>query len=135
MSEVKPVLWCGSSKKDLMEMPPEVVTDFGYGLYQAQIGAYPDLAKTLSGFGGASVIELRMDHKKGTFRAIYTVKFKSAIVVLHAFQKKSKSGIKTPKKEIELIHSRLKLAEQIYKNWRKRGGEIHEEKRKKIRSN
>ena len=115
MSKVKPVLWVGSSKSDLMDMPLEVVTDFGYGLYQAQIGAHPDIAKTLSGFGGASTVQLMLDHRSGTFRVVYTVKFTDAIVVLHAFQKKSKSGIATPKKDVKLIRSRLKLAEQLYK--------------------
>lgn len=93
---VKPLLWVSSSKKDLMSMPEDVVTDFGYGLYQAQIGKHPDIAKTLAGFGGASVIELVQEHKGDTFRAVYTVKFSDAIVVLHAFQKKSKRGIRNP---------------------------------------
>lgn len=118
MSKIRPILWVGSSKKDLMDMPTDVVTDFGYGLYQAQIGAHPDIAKTLSGFGRASIVELRLNHKAGTFRAVYTVQFADAILVLHAFHKKSKSGIETPKKEIELIHSRLKLAEQVYTEWK-----------------
>ncbi|MCH9627259.1 MAG: hypothetical protein S4CHLAM2_08940 [Chlamydiales bacterium] len=118
MIKTKPVLWVGSSKRDLMDMPPGIVTDFGYGLYQAQTGAYPDSAKTLSGFGGASVIELKLDDRVGTFRAVYTVKYADAIIVLHAFQKKSKSGIATPKKDMALIHSRLKLAEQLYKEWK-----------------
>lgn len=118
---VKPLLWVSSSKKNLMEMPEDVITDFGYGLYQAQIGKHPDIAKTLSGFGGASVIELIQDHKGDTFRAVYTVKFSDAIIVLHAFQKKSKRGIETPKQDIELIRSRLKLAEEIYKEWKRKG--------------
>ena len=103
-------------------MPKEVVTDFGYSLHQAQVGLFPDIAKTLSGFGGASVIELVQDDKGGTFRAVYTVKFADVIVVLHAFQKKSKRGIETPKQDIELICSRLKLAEEIYKDWKLKGG-------------
>lgn len=85
------------------------------------IGKYPDIAKTLSGFGGASVIELVQDHKGDTFRAVYTIKFADAIIVLHAFQKKSKRGIDTPKQDIELIRSRLKLAEEIYKEWKRKG--------------
>ena len=118
---VKPLLWVSSSKKNLREMPEDVITDFGYGLYQAQIGKHPDIAKTLSGFGGASVIELVQDHKGDTFRAVYTVKFSDAIMVLHAFQKKSKRGIETPKQDMELIRSRLKLAEEIYKEWKRKG--------------
>ncbi len=120
---VKPLLWASSSKKDLMAMPEDVITNFGYGLYQAQMGKHPEIAKTLAGFGGASVIELVQDYKGGTFRAVYTVKFSDAIVVLHAFQKKSKSGIKTPKQDMELIHSRLKLAEEIYKEWKQKRGQ------------
>lgn len=104
---VKPILWVSSSKRDLMDMPPEVVTDFGYGLYQAQIGEHPTIAKPLSGFGGTRVIELIQDHKGDTFRAVYTVKFSDAIVVLHVFQKKSKHGIGTPRQDVELIRSRL----------------------------
>ena len=115
----KELLWIPGTKDDLMAMPSEVKTDFGYGLYQAQIGDFPDIAKPLRGFNGASVLELVEDHKSGTYRAVYTVKFEDAIVVLHVFQKKSKSGISTPKKEIELIHERLKRAEIIYQEWKK----------------
>lgn len=119
---VKPLLWVTSSKRDLMDMPDDVIKDFGFGLYQAQIGKYPDIGKTLTGFGGASVIELIQDHKGDTFRAVYTVKFSDAIVVLHAFQKKSKRGIETPKQDKELIQLRLKLAQELYKEWKcKRG--------------
>lgn len=121
IEHVKPLLWISSSRKDLMEMPEDVIADFGYGLYQAQTGKHPDIAKTLSGFAGASVIELVQDHKGDTFRAVYTVKFSNAIVVLHAFQKKSKRGIETPKQDMELIRSRLKLAEEIYKEWKRKG--------------
>ena len=100
---IKSLLWMCSSKKDLMDMPRDVITDFGHGLYQAQIGMHPDIAKPLLGFGGASVIELVQDHQSDTFRAVYTVRFPKAIVVLHAFQKKSKHGIGTPKQDIDLI--------------------------------
>lgn len=89
---VKPLLWVSSSKKDLMEMPEDVITDFGYGLYQAQTGKYPDIGKTLSGFGGASVVELVQDHKGDTFRAVYTVKFSDIIVVRMLFKRKVKKG-------------------------------------------
>lgn len=117
--EEKPLLWVASSKRDLMDMPAKVVSEFGYGLYEAQIGEHPAIGKVLSGFGGASVIELVMDHQGDTFRAVYTVRFAEVVVVLHAFQKKSKKGIKTPKQDIELVHSRLKLAEEMYKEWKR----------------
>ena len=116
---LKPIIWISSSKRDLMKMPEDIVDDFGFGLYQAQLGKYPDIGKALSGFGSANVIELKRDHKGDTYRAVYTVRFSKAIVVLHAFQKKSKSGKKTPKQELELIHSRLKMASELYKEWLK----------------
>lgn len=119
---MKHLLWVGSSKRDLMEMPNDVIDDFGYGLYQAQMGKHPDSGKTLTGFGGASVVELVEDYRGDTFRAVYTVKFADAIIVLHAFQKKSKKGKETPKKEMDLVHSRLKLAEEAYKEWKRQGG-------------
>jgi phage-related protein len=71
----KPVLWAGSSKKDLMEMPEDVIKDFGYGFYEAQLGEHPSIGKTLSGFGGANVVELVADYKNSTYRAVYTVQF------------------------------------------------------------
>ena len=91
---LKPILWVGSSKRDLIAMPANVITDFGYGLYQVQRGEYPDIGKTLSGFGGANVVELIQKDRAGSFRVVYTVKFSEAIVVLYAFQKKSKSGLR-----------------------------------------
>jgi phage-related protein len=111
---VKPLLWIGSSKKDLKEMPKAVTTAFGDGLFQAQLGKHPAIGKALSGFGGARVLELIKNHKGDTFRCVYTVQFSNAIVVLHCFQKKSKRGIETPKEDMELIRSRLKLAEESY---------------------
>jgi phage-related protein len=105
-----------------MNMPNDVVNDFGHGLYQAQIGKHPDIGKTLSGFGGASVVELILDSEEGTFRTVYTVRFSEVVAVLHAFQKKSKKGRETPKQDMELIRSRLKLAEEIYNDWQKNKG-------------
>ena len=119
---VKLILWAGSSKHDLIDLPSDVRADIGYALYQAQIGNWPDIAKTLTGFRGASVIELVQDYKGDTFRAVYTVKFPDTIVVLHVFQKKSKRGIETPKQDKELIHSRLKWAEKLYSDWKRGGG-------------
>ena len=80
----------------------------GYGLFLAQIGGRHRRAKTLSGFGGAGVIEIIDDHRGDTFRTVYTVRFASAVYVLHAFQKKSKSGIATPHSDIELVKRRLR---------------------------
>ena len=114
-STVKPVSWIGSSYKDFRKFPDPVQDSMGYALYQAQIGLTHGSAKPLKGFGGAGVLELVADHVGDTFRAVYTVKFATAIYVLHAFQKKSKSGIKTPTEDMELILRRLKAAEADYK--------------------
>ncbi len=84
---IKQVLWVSSSKGDLMDMPEEVRKDFGYGLHQAQMGQHPDIAEPLSGFGGASVLALKLKEMGEEYRAIYTIQFKDAIVVLHVFQK------------------------------------------------
>lgn len=117
-SPERSLLWVASSKRDLLDMPEKVRSEFGHGLHQAQIGAIPSIGKVLSGFGGASVTELVLDHQGDTYRAVYTVRFKEVVIVLHAFQKKSKKGIKTPKQDIDLIRSRLKMAEEIYNEWK-----------------
>ena len=112
---VKPVSWIGSSYKDFREFPDAVQDAMGYALYQAQIGLKHGSAKALKGFGGTGVLEIVANHVGDTFRAVYTVKIATAIYVLHAFQKKSKSGIKTPTEDLELIQRRLKAAEADYK--------------------
>lgn len=84
----------------------------GYALYLAQTGRMPASAKPLKGFAGAGVVELIEDDRSGTYRAVYTVKFANAIYVLHAFQKKSKRGIATPREEIDKVRRRLKIAER-----------------------
>jgi len=112
---IKPVSWAGSSYKDFREFPVPVQDAMGYALYQAQIGLKHGSAKPLKGFGGAGVLELVADHVGDTFRAVYTVKFATAVYVLHAFQKKSKSGIKTPTEDMQLIQRRLRAAEADYK--------------------
>ena len=106
----KHVLWVGSSKKDLMAMPDEVKSAFGFALYLAQQGKKHQNAKPLKGFSGAGVLEVTEDNLGDTFRAIYTVKITENIYVLHCFQKKSKRGIETRKQEINLIRDRLKMA-------------------------
>lgn len=109
---MKPVEWLGSSYKDFVSFPDAVQNEMGHALYLAQIGRMHLSAKPLKGFGGAGIVELVDDDQHGTYRAVYAVKFESAIYVLHAFQKKSKKGIKTPREEIELVRRRLKVAEQ-----------------------
>lgn len=112
---MKELFWIGSSKKDLLKLPEEIVDSFGYGLYLAQQGERSEDSKVLKGFGSADVIELLDDDASGTYRAVYTVRMSQVVFVLHVFQKKSKHGIETPKQDMELIKNRLKLAQQIYK--------------------
>jgi phage-related protein len=107
----KHVLWVGSSKKDLMAMPDEVKSAFGFALYLAQQGKKHQNAKPLKGFSGAGVLEVVEDCLGDTFRAVYTVKIAEVIYVLHCFQKKLKRGVETPKQEIDLIRDRLKMAQ------------------------
>jgi phage-related protein len=115
----KPVLWVGSSKEDLSGFPAEVRRRIGGALWEAQIGRKAAYAKPLRGFGGAGVLEIVDDFDGDTFRAIYTVRFAKAVYVLHAFQKKSKRGLATPKVELGLIAQRLKRAREDYGQWLK----------------
>lgn len=107
---IKALSWIGSAKDDLREFPESVKELMGYALYLAQTGGKHPAAKPLKGFTGAGVLEIVEDHRGDTYRAVYTVRFADAIYVLHAFQKKSKSGIATPQRDIELIKSRLQRA-------------------------
>ena len=109
----KPLEWIGSSKKDLMALPPDVRRRFGYALLLSQMGDRDDTAKVLKGFGGNGVLEVVENGIGGTYRAVYTVKFEEAVFVLHCFQKKSKSGIATPKADMDTIRARLKAAEVL----------------------
>ena len=112
---LKPFIWVGSSRNDLREFPAPVQDHMGYALYVAQRGGKHRNTKTLSGFGGAGVLEVIRDLRGDTFRAVYTVRFAGAVYVLHAFQKKSTTGRQTPRRDIELIRQRLREAEQIAK--------------------
>jgi phage-related protein len=109
----KPVIWVGSSRRDFRAMPKGVRGRMGYALYVAQCGGKHRDAKPMQGFGGAGVVEVVADHRGDTFRTVYTVRFAAAVFVLHVFQKKSKTGVATPKFEIELIKSRLREAERL----------------------
>jgi phage-related protein len=114
----KPIIWIESSKRDLMALPMAVRKFFGHALDFAQHGDQHDAAKVLKGFGGAGVLEVVEDDVGGTYRAVYTVKFEGAVFVLHCFQKKSKSGIATPKEDLDIIRARLKVAEVFAKELR-----------------
>jgi phage-related protein len=112
---VKRLIWVGKSYQDLREFPSDVRHAMGYALYAAQIGKMHEHAKVLSGMGSAKVIEIRENDRSGTYRVIYTIEMKDFVFVLHAFQKKSKSGIATPKQELELLKDRLKEAKVLFK--------------------
>jgi phage-related protein len=110
---LKPVIWVGTSLRDLREFPSPVQDHVGYALYVAQRGGKHQDAKVLSGFGGSGVLEVIKDYRGDTFRAVYTLRYAGTVYVLHVFQKKSKSGRQTPRRDIELIKQRLREAEQI----------------------
>jgi phage-related protein len=114
-ASLKSVVWVGSSLKDLREFPDGVRDHLGYALYVAQRGGRHRDTKTLSGFGGAGVVEIIRDFRGDTFRAVYTLRYRGAVYVLHAFQKKSKSGRETPRRDVELIQQRLREAERMAK--------------------
>ena len=103
-----------SSKKDLLAMPEEVRDIFGYALHLAQAGQKSPNAKPLKGFGGAGILEVVEDFRGNAYRAVYTVRFKDSVYVLHCFQKKSKQGAETPKPDMDLIKDRLKAVEAAH---------------------
>ena len=109
---MKPLYWVGSSKKDLVDMPAQVVDVVGYALYLAQNGQKHRQAKPLKGFGSAGVLEVVEDDDGSTYRAVYTVRFNNGVYVLHCFQKKSRKGIETSTQDKDMIEARLKLARQ-----------------------
>lgn len=106
--------WVGSSKDDLSAFPEDVRRRVGGGLWDAQCGVKAPFAKPLRGFGGAGVLEIVDDSDGNTYRVVYTVSFARTIYVLHAFQKKSKRGIATPKPDLDLIKLRFKRAREDY---------------------
>lgn len=109
----KPLHWVGSAKKDLLAFPGEAVDDFGYALGVVQLGGTPPSAKPWKG-EGPGVFEIVEDVRGDTYRVAYTVRFAKAVYVLHCFQKKSPSGIRTAKNDVDLIHERLKTAHADY---------------------
>ena len=105
----------GNSRKDLASLPAAVVDVFGYALYLAQTGRRHDNTKVMRGFGDAGVLEVLESQAGNAYRAVYTVRFAAAVIVLHVFQKKSKSGTETPKPDMDLIEKRLQKATELMK--------------------
>ena len=110
----KPCIFIGTSREDLKRFPASVRGEIGHALREAQLGGEAISAKALKGFGGRGVLEIIEDFDGDTYRAIYTVRFAGVIYVLHAFQKKSKRGIATPKQHIALVTRRLRVAQEDY---------------------
>lgn len=117
----KPVTWLGDSLDRLRRFPEDVKDDVGAALMWAQTGDKHADAKPLQGFGSASVLEIIEDYDGDTYRAVYTVRFKERIYVLHCFQKKSKKGSETPKHDIKLIKERLEQAKKLEERAKKKG--------------
>lgn len=109
---LKEVVWVGSSLRDLKDFPPEVKDEIGFALHQVQEGKKPNKAKPFKGLE-VNVMEIVCDFDTNAYRTLYVVKFDDTIYVLHCFQKKSKTGIKTPQKDIALIRQRLQMAKMI----------------------
>jgi phage-related protein len=116
---LKSLIWLGSSRRDFMEFPEDVKSEMGYALFQAQAGGRHRKAKTFRGSGDAGVVEIVADHRGDTFRTVYTVRFATGVYVLHAFQKKSKSGIATSKSDLDLIEHRLREAARLHRELEK----------------
>jgi phage-related protein len=113
----KPVRWVGSSKDDLSAFPEDVKRRVGRALWDAQLGLKAPFVKPLKGFGGAGVLEIVDDFDGDTYRAVYSVQFAGIVYVLHAFEKKSRKGIATPKSDLDLIKHRLARAKEDYDQW------------------
>lgn len=109
----KPLHWVGASRKDLLRLPEGVVDRIGYALGAVQFGARPPSAKPWKGLG-PGVLEIVEDDGAGTYRAVYTVRFARAVYVLHVFQKKSPSGVRTSLRDVRLIEERLRAAREDY---------------------
>lgn len=110
----KPLEWVGRSLEELLALPEDVRRNMGFALRFAQAGVKHDHAKPLKGYTGAGVLEVVENHDGDTYRAVYTVKLAGVVYVLHCFQKKSKSGIATPKATLDLINQRLRVAETMH---------------------
>ena len=109
---LKRAYWIASARDDLRAFPTAMQRDIGRALRVAQLGGKHEAAKPFKGFKGAGVLEIVEDHDGDTYRAVYTVRLANTVYVLHAFQKKSTKGIQTPKRVIDLIKGRLRVAER-----------------------
>ncbi|MBZ9797399.1 type II toxin-antitoxin system RelE/ParE family toxin [Mesorhizobium sp. ES1-4] len=116
---MKEAIFLGSTLVELRAFPKEVRDEIGFSIETAQIGGKAINVVPLVGFKGAGVLEVISDFDTNTYRAVYTVRFHETVYVLHAFQKKSVKGIATPRREMDLVRSRLKEAQKHYEQERK----------------
>ena len=114
LASLRPIIWGPRTLQELRSFPKKVKREIGRALQFAQAGEKHPAAKPLRGFGGGGVLEIVEDHDRGSYRAVYTVRFKEAIYVLHVFQKKSRKGIETPQSDLNLIKERLKWATHMH---------------------
>jgi phage-related protein len=112
-ADEKPLHWVGSAKRDFLSFPATVKDDMGNALGIAQFGGTAPTAKPWKGLG-PGVLEIVESHDGNAYRAVYTVRFEEAVYVLHAFQKKSPSGTRTAKRDVDLVEQRLKQAQRDY---------------------
>ena len=115
---LRDAIWVGDSKAKLKEFPQSVQKDIGDALFIAQAGSMSPAAKPFKGVG-SGVFEIRADYRTDTYRAVYAVKIGERVYVLHCFQKKSRRGIKTSKKDVNLIKRRLRMAQELETNYEK----------------
>ena len=118
---LKSIFWVGSSYNDYMEFPSEVLDSMGYSLHRVQEGKIPTHSKVLKG-AQSGAVEIIDNHDGDTYRAIYTIKYADTVYIIHAFKKKSKKGIATPKSDLDLIKQRMRLIEEDRKKRSNEGG-------------
>jgi phage-related protein len=111
MRDTRKISWIKAARRDFEELPKDVQSD---ALTVGAEGGKSDKAKPFQGVAGG-VFEIALRYRGDAFRALYAVKIDADIWVIHAFQKKSKSGIKTPRMEVDLIHDRLKRLKEALK--------------------
>lgn len=113
--DLRPIIWMGDAKKNLMAFPPEVIQKIGYKLQLMQSGAIPTDTKPFKGVG-SGVFEIALKHDKEAYRCVQALQLGDVIYVLHAFQKKSKAGIATPPRDVQLIKKRYQDAKELADN-------------------
>jgi phage-related protein len=114
MRDTRPISWLKGARKDFEDFPQAAQIEMARALTILADGHMPDIAKPLTGLG-SGVMELALKHRGDAFRVVYALQIGDDIWVIHAFQKKSKSGIKTPKQDIDLIRDRLKRLREMLK--------------------